>query len=451
MKTLHALTLILVLVSSSAAHAAEEIPDVVDPTTITEQQVRDQTREAMTRQIYEEAERAITRRLLTTALLRAQSAKELADQIVVTHKAHTERLQALLTSDEGKRLAAVLNVSSAKTFTIYMDEPILKDAEVRSHQQQAEKLVDGLKRQLETAPAGFVPPEKTMEEISDLALWASVSLARLRERDRWLQDQLAAGIPKNLDMNKIPTLEAKIGEFRRRQAELWNAADQAGAQKAEVESVQKRREAAYAAEMERALEQTNRMLREARQDLERSKIEFNSHLKVLEEEHALRVTELNKQMAELEAKRAVTKATTEAVVQQGKNDAERVLLVQRCKDPQVQNKLAPFIGEGTWQPGDRRGKPTFNVKGPVSYTKIKASGALERNAEGLKKLYILGNATYSGQIATGNTHPDTERPKWGYNVLPAKLSSSDWDQIKEAQTWLIELGPTMVEIGMLAP
>lgn len=451
MTTLRSFMLMMLLASSSAAEISEEVPDIADAAEVTAKEVRDQVRQETTSQIYERAEREITRRLLTTALLRAQSAKDLTDQIALTHKAHTERMQALLTSDEGKRLAAVLNVSSAKTFTLYLDEPILKDAEVRSHQQQAEKLVDSLKRQLETAPGGFVPPERTIEEISDLSLWASLSLARLRERDRWLQDQLAAGAPKNLDMTKIPTLEVKLGEFRRRQAELWNAADQAGSEKAEIESVQKRKEAAYAAEMERSLELTNRMLREARQDLERSKIEFNSHLKVLEEQHTLRVAELNKQMAELEAKRAITKATTEAVVQQGKNDAERVLLVQRCKDPQVQNRLAPFIGEGTWQPGDRRGKPTFNLKGPVSYTKIKASGALERNAEGLKKLYILGNATYSGQIAPGNTHPDTERPKWGYNVLPAKLSASDWDQIKEAQAMLIELGPTMVEIGMLAP
>jgi hypothetical protein len=169
-------------------------------------------------------------------------------------------------------------------------------------------------------------------------------------------------------------------------------------------------------------------------------------LKLLREQKEQEVTKLNRQLADSEAKRVVANAQSDAVRQQGNADAEKVRLVQKCQDPKVKEKLAPFLDAGVWQPSDKPGHPWLGERGPISLKALKAVGALEPTEKGLTILYICGNSTYINQ-----KHPDTERSKWGYPVTPNNLTQDDWAKIREAQDLLKELGDTMVEQKMLAP
>jgi hypothetical protein len=97
---------------------------------------------------------------------------------------------------------------------------------------------------------------------------------------------------------------------------------------------------------------------------------------------------------------------------------------------------------------------------PMSLKALEAAKALEEGDQGLKNLMAILNArgcngatgikTMEGQ---GNRkgHLDTMRPKLGFPERFRDLSYEQGQELAEIQRLLRRLGPTLVELEMLAP
>jgi hypothetical protein len=316
-----------------------------------------------------------------------------------------------------------------------------------SQQKENDTVSADLKKLRSDPPAGFVLPDNQIDELSQSSVSLRQMLARIHERDQWLTD-LASAAPTLKDPAKSPTLDAALANFRSRQQDAWNAAQRTGIDEAKPESLQEATETARVAELERSLQQSQTMLAQSRQATELARLDADMQLRLLKEQKDSELADANKKLAESEARRAVVDAQTDATLQQGKADAEKIRLRQKCDDPEVKDLLAPFLAEGVWQPGDRPGRPSLHQRGPVSLSALKKFGALESSEHGLTQLYIAGNGVFADW--PNQVHPDKDRPKWGFARAPSRLSQEDWQKLQHIQDLLNELGDTMVEQKMLA-
>ena len=138
-----------------------------------------------------------------------------------------------------------------------------------------------------------------------------------------------------------------------------------------------------------------------------------------------------------------TKAQVAA--QQKENDAQRIVLKEKAADPLVQSTLAPFITPGLWTPDAGMGAFKQIEKKPLSFSDLKAKGALNPSVAGLKVLVEIA------------TYVRNDRPKWSdlrkhgegpgvFAKYPDRVALAT-----ERQKLLIELGPVLVEMKMLEP
>lgn len=393
-----------------------------------------------------DAERRLTIRLLDRAIAQADADAVLLGQVASASKDLTDRVTALRTNEEGKRLAAALDeLSAGQVQQLINDPPVLPEV-LASKQKENDSISADLKTLRADPPTGFVLPDKQEDELSQSSVSLRQLLARTHERDQWLTG-LMSGAPKLPDPTKAPTLDAALSNFRARQQEAWNAAQRTGIDEAKPESLQQITEAARIAELGRSLEQSQAMLAQSRQATELARLDADTQLRLLKEQKDSELAIVNKKLAESEAHRAVVAAQTDATLQKGKADAEEIRLRQKCDDPEVKKLLAPFLADGIWQPGDRPGRPWLHQRGPVSLSALKKFGALEANERGLTQLYVAGNGVYADW--PHQLHPDKDRPKWGFPRAPVLLSQEDWQKLRHIQGLLNELGETMVEQKML--
>lgn len=146
------------------------------------------------------------------------------------------------------------------------------------------------------------------------------------------------------------------------------------------------------------------------------------------------------------------------------------------RSKEVLHLLRYFTTPGRWQPGDLvvdEAKP----KSPMSYSRIKAQGALEPTHRGLSRMISLINfgglqvskdgpyhkvlpqlpRYYVANEFDIRRHIDRDRPKFQDEKLFVRaqdyyaFSVDEMVSLRRIQRMLIELGPTMVELGMLAP
>ena len=119
--------------------------------------------------------------------------------------------------------------------------------------------------------------------------------------------------------------------------------------------------------------------------------------------------------------------------------------------------LAPFLARGTWQPNQRAGQQGSAAPGPISFSALMEVGALADYQQGLMQLLAVSNAQGCAGAKSlihwhqNNRHQDRERTKWGYPRQFRSLTASDQDEVRRIQKLLSELGPTLVDLGLLAP
>lgn len=410
--------------------------------------------ETQRRRQEEVADRA--RRLVGQVADRAREAKGLVDALAHEVSTLNERTQALLTNDEGRRLAQ--DSLAFFVFVRMQEDPVVTPQEVEARRNAIGKLIESLEREMKRDALGYTPGVAIVEEIEGIRFWGADRLARVKERAGWLSAALERADRSN-DVAKLPTLKARMeADSAAREEALARAGQRgrdAGAQSAAEQVEQNERLIA----LNRGLADAERRLREANAQIERMKIEHDLQLKQQEQELRRAQVEADIRLrdaeAELERMRKLADARREAENLDSTREADKVLteaqkreLVDRCKSEEVQTRLAPFITPGYYQPA-RSAEMTVD-KMPMSLSKLRAFGALSNTPEGYKKLIIVGS--YS---------KDKVRPRWGFDYalvqsrsakdIIGQLRPDQMDGLKTVQGYLNELGPTLVELGMLSP
>ncbi|MBX3412411.1 MAG: hypothetical protein KF708_06970 [Pirellulales bacterium] len=128
--------------------------------------------------------------------------------------------------------------------------------------------------------------------------------------------------------------------------------------------------------------------------------------------------------------------------------AEFEKLAARAKSPDVKRYLGTFLAKGYAQPvGSYMGVKyeRTTTEGPISFSRLETSGALERSMRGLQTLNLIASRGWS----SGNVSWH-DRPTWQF-PLDREFTKTDQEFIQRAQDLLRELGPTLVELKMLAP
>ena len=137
-----------------------------------------------------------------------------------------------------------------------------------------------------------------------------------------------------------------------------------------------------------------------------------------------------------EAKVAETKSLIEE--QRLQAEARKAVLREKIKDPKIQAKLAPFTTPGFAQIGG----VGFDKK-PLSFRAIQTRGALNPTEAGLQAL-----------VHIAFTRNDRDRPRWNFHYNNEKgwtKRSEERAMVVETQQLLAELGPVLVEEGLLQP
>lgn len=146
---------------------------------------------------------------------------------------------------------------------------------------------------------------------------------------------------------------------------------------------------------------------------------------------------------EILAKARQRKEAVDAALAEEVRVAEEARLRRKARTAEVAHHLGAFFAVGAKQPREIQG--TFLAlemtaePGPVSLTRLKTLGALDEGVEGLRRLNWIAADWQS------------ERPRWSYPLNPAEWSPEALAFIRRSQALLVELGPALVEEGLLAP
>ena len=157
--------------------------------------------------------------------------------------------------------------------------------------------------------------------------------------------------------------------------------------------------------------------------------------------------ELARTLQQLGAEAASPEPVQLAPVEPVRN-ASPSALARRAQSAEVRDTLAPLFAKGLYQP---LREPSADAK-PFSLRAIADSGALDRGApESLDRLWRI--------VTAPDTHREDQWPR-SWEPLDAPGWVETWFRMQadgaipvldNAQRLLIELGPTLVELRMLAP
>lgn len=404
-----------------------------------------ESRESERRLRIEEAENARTRQLIERFSASVRDAIDLLNQLDSRASALQQRLHDLLTNEEGKRIA-----QDKLAFFAYMrirEEPQLSLEQIRTRKKQADSILRGLQTELTRPPVGWLPDETQRRDVDGLYFWARERIEQVERQESLLANAVARS-PKEIDFAKAKTLQEVIQEHEARVIEAWLVSKAQGQEAAQKEANEKIRESARIAELEKATVEAERLLNEERAKLASMKAEYELMLQKRETEEYKRRVETETKLRDLaaevdrlkqlaDAQRFARDAEAKVAATTTISAAEKKLLAQKCNDPEVRRLLAPFLAPGYTQPTTSGQIPD---KLPISYSQLNSSGALNPDREGMRRLILV--ATWKG---------DKVRPRWSVPQNFNWLSPDQIEMVKKAQQLLIELGPVMVEQGLLSP
>ena len=352
---------------------------------------------------------AKTRQALAVA--RADDVTRLADECLSEIAAFDATVQPLLAGDDGKKVAGD-PVQLARFRAVHEKDRPGKDVAERMR-RAANDLIAPVRASQANAKDGSNPSELVSGELDRLATQLA-GLKRVWEQDR-------------------RTVDAVVGDSKRgKHAAAAQTLDQAVRADAEAEALG----LATATEKERArvrAEMKDRQVREAG-DLERKVEEAK-----LDKLRSARLAEAGR--IQTDADIAREKGKDAVAVEKAKLEKERLL--KKAQTNEVQHALAPFLTAGYHQPARQSGGAVFMVravkKEPLSLSKLQAIGGLEQTIKGLQEL-----------AGVACSRDDDVRPRWGCGGYAPWWSTGQQEVVQNAQDLLIELGPVLVEEGLLA-
>lgn len=405
-------------------------------------------------------------RTIQQHLDRIKEVTEVLGQLEAKAQVFLPRMGAMLTNDDGKRLAH--NDAATLEFLRIREERLVTMEQIKAKQQALQAVTESLAARLKLH-AGYAPDDTQKSEVEGFYYWAQDRLGQITAYDAWLTENINRA-PKDLDLKKVRTLEATINAFLAARLQFLADLREKGVIEAREESADIIQANARIAEAERLREGSERDLREARAETARKRTEFEQVLKFKEAENSQRVAKLEGQILEInsaadsrlkeaqmkfddetdelkrklqaaEARRYSENTNSQIAHDDIISEADQRVLEQRCRDLQVKALLAPFLDRGYGKPYLLEGRyirwKRYDKVDPVplSLSDLRQLGALERTARGFTILQAIASSD------------GDNRSRW---------SGGDWqknpelkDRIEEAQKQLIELGSTLVKLDML--
>ena len=381
----------------------------------------------------QKAQLALARNHQEAILTQTRNATNLLGSLLQEMDRATTEAATLRSNEVGRSVALHPDlVAQARRF--YESE--LRD--FPSTQETIAKL-EGVRRVEQQLVAALETTYEPTPELSATAqqavFWAEQGLRKVEKANGLLSGLVQESkikLPASPLTAASPTLEAAILQL--------NQAETASAQKIilNATSVAKTNAAEEIAKAEaaRILEEANlkatKMFIEASNTLAEANARFEEQKrKEAERVSQEKINQTKARIAKIEADNNAQK-----LLDDSDEKARKDVLRKKLEDPHLRVLLAPFTA-----PGYHQYERTSYEKQPFSYTELQSCGALNKSSSGRSRLVDLATS-----------YEYRERPRW---KLPG---GSNWgafadaiDQVTEAQKALIELGPIMVEMKMLAP
>lgn len=350
------------------------------------------------------------------------------DQVLAPTRSATNLLAGLLTGiNEAQNEAEALKTSDAgKAIARHQDLTELArrvyETELKALPTQGEVTLrlEGARRleqQLVAASGTAYTPEADMEKSAqDLITWGTegqVKLARVRQSLAALVQESKAKVTVGSITEASPTLEAAMTSLSQRATATSLKVQESAAAEARAQ-----------AEITNALAEAKRIQTEA-----------EIRAQAILADATAKKEQADREIQQREAQMKVEQANTQVAVQQQEDEATKILLRQKASDPKVLAELAPFTTPGYWT---LRGLAAD--KKPLSFGALQASGALADDMRGLQKLVDVATSGY-----------DRARPRWDMNRRLWVRKPELIEKVKSAQKYLNELGPVLVEKGLLEP
>lgn len=352
---------------------------------------------------------AKTRQALAVA--RADDVARLADECLSEAAAFDAAVQPLLANDDGKRVAGDPVQLTRFRAVLEKDRPG-KDLAERLRRAAAD-LAAPVRASQGNPKDGSNPSDLVTAELDRLATQLA-GAKRAWEQDRRAVDAIVADAKRGPHPAAARTLDAAVRADA--EAEALALATATEKERARVRAEMKERQVKEAGELERKVEEAK-----------------------LEKLRSTRLAEAGRIRTDAE----ITSEKGKDANAEEKAKLERERLLKKARTPEVKQVLAPLLAPGYHQPfrykAGALGLERTTTKQPVSLSRLQEAGALERTMAGLGELAdIVGSKT------------DDVRPRLKLPDYTSWWSSAQQEKIQKVQDLLIELGPTLVEEGLLA-
>lgn len=276
---------------------------------------------------------------------------------------------------------------------------------------------------LDAQGTAFEPPPELAANFQSAASWGDTARQTITRTQTHLTGISKEGKIK-YNPNPITDKSPTLAEGMQKLAAIEVAAYESKIAESQAAGKSQAAEIVAQAEAKRIVEEANR---KAQQILDEAKAQNAAH----ERDRQVRA-----------ADEIVSDAAARVKADTKMDEAQRILLRQRASDPAVKVKLASFLTPGRYVPyaGSQRAPLTLDPK-PMSYTVLSSIGALRQTERGLRVFVEIAMT------------PKNDRPHLSNDFKLARWyqSSSLVATAAELQKLMIELGPTLVEMGMMEP
>ncbi len=395
--------------------------------------IEEEARDRVLQERLRQAENLRTRQVVEQFAAYVEDAAKLLAELEAKASSFQTRFDGLLTNDDGKRIAR--DDLAIKTYLRYRDDPIVSMGETVARKKAVDSLLAQLRTELKSQNVGYHPAESQRRDTDEHYFWARERLASVSVRSDWL-DSVLFRAPKIADLQTAKSLQDVIRDYQLLSIDLLERARLKGEGAARQEAEPIVAEKTRVAELER-------LLTEANIEIERMKTETQQKLADAEIREKNLLAELDRAKKLADAERHSKNVDAELKSGQIVSEAEKKRLIAKCSDPEVRTILAPFLDKGYFRPSDNmHGSRRYDTLQPVpiSFADLQKLGALNPTGTGADMLHKIASAPI-----------DSMRTRWPGFRKKWQDDPGLREMVPKAQQLLNELGPTMVELGMLSP
>lgn len=389
-----------------------------------EMQVRQEQAKLNEKKAADDTKLALARNKQDEVIAQARGATNVLSQLLAEVRALNSAAEILKSSDAG-RLVAVYPDLVAQARRFYQTElpAVAADADIVTKLESIRRI------ELQVAEAvgtTFEPGADLRVTAQNTALWAEPERQKVSQV-RSILGSLVRESKVKVTGGPVTAASPTLEEAIRRLTESESAVRQ-------QLITQKTAEAKNEGDVTLAQAEAKRVLDQAKAEAQRV-IDEATEIKA----QATRDSKVRSAQAKLEDAKA------DVAARDTLDEATLTRLRQRAADPSVQATLAPLITPGLWTPAAGSGAFKEIEKKPLSLSALKASGALNPDANGLRALVYIACNFYN------------DRPKWrdispkGQNLSAFLKDPQRVALAADRQKILIEVAPVLVEMKILEP